>query len=163
MIKKCPVSFREASYRRDFKRPTVWLSGSGGTGETRLNDCAFSGKPRSAKKRRSRCPLELMLGAFCSCFSKQLLDAVLGATNQSFVKLPENHLRQLRRLLGRYVLRYALPVVVQEHVLIRPFLDRMGGFVQQVADLPIAFAFGVALAVARVEQHHPIDVVGRLA
>jgi len=38
--------------------PTEWLSGSGGTGGTRMNDCAYAGKPRSAKKRRSRCPLQ---------------------------------------------------------------------------------------------------------
>ena len=43
-------------------KPTVWLSGSGGTGETRMNDRAISGKPRSAKKRRSRCPLQPVLG-----------------------------------------------------------------------------------------------------
>jgi hypothetical protein len=40
--------------------PTDWLSGSGGTGETRLSDCAFSGKPRPQRSgiaavRCSRC------------------------------------------------------------------------------------------------------------
>src|SRR3989304_9583639 len=45
-----------------YRRLTVWLSGSGGSGETRMNDCTNSRKPRSAKKRRSRCPLQLMFG-----------------------------------------------------------------------------------------------------
>ena len=44
---------------------TEWLSGGGGTGETRLNDCAFAGKPRPTKKRPSRCPLQPVLGRLC--------------------------------------------------------------------------------------------------
>ena len=44
------------------QRLTVWLSGSGGARKTHLNDRAFAGKPRSAKKRRSRCPLQPVLG-----------------------------------------------------------------------------------------------------
>jgi len=47
-------------------RLTEWLSGSGGTGETRLNECAFAGKPRSAKKRRSRRPLQPVLARICA-------------------------------------------------------------------------------------------------
>jgi len=43
---------------------TDWLSGSGGAGETSLNDCFFARKPRSAKKRHSRCPLQPVLGSF---------------------------------------------------------------------------------------------------
>ena len=40
---------------------TVWLSGSGGAGKAYMNECAFAGKLRSAKKRRSRCPLQPVL------------------------------------------------------------------------------------------------------
>ncbi len=60
-----PFVIRTLMLRGGF-RLTAKLSGSGGTGETRLNDWAIFGKPRSVKKRRSRCPLQLMLGAiFC--------------------------------------------------------------------------------------------------
>ncbi len=58
--------------------PTAKLSGSGGVGETRLNDRAISGKPRPLVSGVSRCPLQLMLGTFCSCLSRQLLQPVLG-------------------------------------------------------------------------------------
>ncbi|MDO9128844.1 MAG: hypothetical protein Q7U34_03160, partial [Anaerolineales bacterium] len=47
---------------QDINGLTEWLSGSGGTGETPSQLCTISGKPRSAKKRHSRCPLQPVLG-----------------------------------------------------------------------------------------------------
>jgi hypothetical protein len=44
--------------------PTVWLSGSGGTGETRLNGSCLCWQAAPAMKRRSRCPLQPVLGRF---------------------------------------------------------------------------------------------------
>jgi len=44
-----------------FSRRTAKLSGSGGTGETRLNGLREFWQAAPAKKRRSRCPLQLML------------------------------------------------------------------------------------------------------
>jgi len=47
------------------KCPTNWLSGSGGIGETRLNDCAFAGKPRLQRSGiAAACPISF--GVHCS-------------------------------------------------------------------------------------------------
>jgi len=54
------VAYPASRFRR--ARPTVKLSGSGGTGETRMNGSREFWQATPARERQSRCPLQLVLG-----------------------------------------------------------------------------------------------------
>jgi hypothetical protein len=60
-IKFCNFVISSLTARLFLMCPTAWLSGSGGTGETPSRIVTFLAN-RLSRERRSRCPLEPLLG-----------------------------------------------------------------------------------------------------
>ena len=66
----CDIAVTTATCTASCRTLTEWLSGSGGTGETRLNELRLCWQAASAKKRHSRCPLHPINIARRSFFPK---------------------------------------------------------------------------------------------